>query len=42
MNLTFPQAIYRPTGLPHYDGNPLIEALGPILSDKEYGKILKQ
>lgn len=28
-------ATYRATGLSHYDGNPMIEALPPLLSDEE-------
>ncbi|PPK37320.1 transposase [Pseudomonas laurylsulfatiphila] len=33
-------AVYRPTGLPHYDGNPLIEALPPILSDDDVARMI--
>lgn len=28
-------AVYQPTGLSHYDGNPLIEALPPLYTDQE-------
>ncbi|PTC00120.1 transposase, partial [Thalassospira xiamenensis] len=32
-DLTFSPAEYIPTGMPQYDGNPLIECLPRILSD---------
>jgi len=38
----FPTAAYRTCGLPQYDGNPLIEALPPILSDADIGELLKR
>lgn len=34
------QAIYRPTGIPDYDGNPLIEALPPIMTSSQAAKRL--
>lgn len=36
----FPEAAYAKTGLQDYDGNPLIEALPPILSDEEVAHAL--
>ncbi|WP_369988858.1 ATP-binding protein [Pseudomonas xanthosomatis] len=33
-------ATYTPTGLAHYDGNPLIEALPPIHEDEVIGELL--
>lgn len=35
MTIKHSEANYRPTGLSHYDGNPLIEALPPFHSDKD-------
>jgi len=40
--IQFPQASYCTCGLPQYDGNPLIEALPPILSDHKIGELLKR
>lgn len=36
------QAVYRKTGIDHYDGNPLIEALPPLKSPYEEAKKLRE
>ena len=36
------QAVYRKTGIEHYDGNPLIEALPPIKSSYDEAKSLRE
>ncbi|MBV1950981.1 MAG: AAA family ATPase [Cycloclasticus sp.] len=37
----FVTALYRPTGVKRYDGNPFIEALPPILTVAQAGKSIK-
>jgi hypothetical protein len=36
------QAVYRKTGIEHYDGNPLIESLPPLRSSYEEAKSLRE
>lgn len=36
------QAVYRKTGIEHYDGNPLIEALPPLKSSYDEAKSLRE
>jgi hypothetical protein len=41
MNELGVEAVYKTTGLSHYDGNPLIEALPPICSDAEVVNLIR-
>ncbi|MFJ3371718.1 ATP-binding protein [Pseudomonas sp. NPDC086251] len=41
MNDAHVEAVYTPTGLSHYDGNPLIEALPRIYTDEEVVNLIR-